>query len=57
MVTAVFTFLYDPLITILKGAGPPGAPRRQLTLHRTRDVAHLRGARSGSCAQAAVHRL
>ncbi len=53
----MFTFFHNPFIAILKGAGPPGAPRGHFTLHRARDVTQLRGTRSRSLAEPNVYWL
>ncbi len=57
LVSAMFTFFHNPFIAILKGAGPPGAPRGHFTLHRARDVTQLRGTRSRSLAEPNVYWL
>lgn len=41
--SALRTFLGGLVLAVLVGTGPPGAPRRHLTLDRTADVAKLGG--------------
>ncbi len=57
LVSAMFTFFHNPFIAILKGAGPPGAPRGHFALHRARDVTQLRGTRSRSLAEPNIYGL
>lgn len=49
------TFLRSLVVTVLEGAGPPGAPRRHLTIYGTRDLAQLGPVGDRTLAQLVLH--
>lgn len=50
------TFLPSLVITVLEGAGPPGTPRRHLTVDGTGDLAQLGPVGDRTLAQLVFHR-
>lgn len=56
MIIVLNTFLSRLVVTVLEGAGPPGPPRRHLTVNGTGDMAELGPVGNRTLTQPVLHR-